>query len=89
MVDFEKILEDTLKSNGFTHSLAHTIAAQYGEKLMDDFGNKITEALGAYVEKTVEQYVTDYSTEERIRSNVQEMFRRIGKEELLSMIRQP
>lgn len=86
--DFEKILVDTLKSNGFADILAHNIAAQYGEKLMDDFGNKVTEGLGKYVETTVKQYVDDYSTQDRIKSNIQEMFRRIGKEELLKIIRE-
>jgi hypothetical protein len=83
----EGLLTDTLKSNGFADILAHNIAMQFGEKLMDDFGNQITEKLDKYVESTVEQYVKDYSTQERIRSNIQEMFRRIGKDELIGMIR--
>jgi len=88
MSDLEQILIDTLKTNGFADILAHNIAAQYGEKLMDDFGNKITEALGKYVEATIKTYVEDYGTQERIKSNVQEMFRRIGKTELMDLIRE-
>lgn len=84
----EQVLVDTLKSNGFADILAHNIALQYGERLMDEFGNQITEGLGKYVERTVKQYVEDYSTEERIRSNLQEMFRRIGKDQLIDMIRE-
>ena len=88
MSDLEQILIDTLKTNGFADLVAHNIAGQYSEKLMDEFGNKITESLGKYVEATVKSYVEDYGTQERIRSNVQEMFRRIGKEQLINLIRE-
>jgi hypothetical protein len=83
----EDLLIDTIKSNGFADILAHNIALQYGEKLMDDFGNEITQKLGLYTERVVKQYVEDYGTEDTIRRNIQEIFRRIGKEELLNMIR--
>jgi len=83
----EDILFHTLKTNGFADLVAHNIAAQYGEKLMDDFGNQITEALGKYVEKTVEQYVEDYSTTDRIKSRVRSAYNSIDKAELIDIIK--
>ena len=87
MSELDIILIDTLKSNGFADILAHQIALQYGERLMDEFGNQITQALNKYVKSTVEKYTEDYGTEQTIRNNIQEIFRRIGKEELFNMIR--
>lgn len=86
-IDFNELLRNSLASNGFVEILAHQIAMQYGEKLMDDFGNQITESLGKYVEKTIKDYMEDYGVRDRIKQRVNETYRSISKEELLDALR--
>lgn len=85
--DLDKILRDTLLSNGFTEILAHQIAMQFGEKLMDEFGNAVTKKLGDYVEKTVKEYVNDYALDANIKQRVATVFRNIDRVELLEALK--
>jgi len=89
MSDLEKIVEEHLRGGAFAEALAREVASAYGQKLFDEFGNEIAEAMHKQVKEMSKRFVEDFAVESDVQRLVADTFQRITKQELLEVLTPP
>lgn len=85
-MSIEEIVIKHLQSEKFAYAVAEIIAIEYREKLFNEFGDQVAEAMHDHVKKLTEQFIADFEKESDIKRDIKRAFESMSKKELAELL---